>query len=100
MREKNQVVRMMICIRTKNNQMEFIEVKTTRIDDQHTFQISIAQMEYLLKNPLTYHIYRVYYSDDLQMSKITILSQVKHHLEKKQLAICMTILQRADEQSQ
>ena len=89
-----------ICIRTKNNQMEFIEVKTTRIDDQHTFQISIAQMEYLLKNPLTYHIYRVYYSDDLQMSKITILSQVKHHLEKKQLAICMTILQRADEQSQ
>ena len=89
-----------IQIRTKNNSIEFIEVKTTRIQGQHTFQISIGEVECLLKNPSTYHIYRVYYSDDVQMSEISILSQVKNHLDQKQLALCMTILQRSDQQLQ
>ncbi|CAF3659475.1 unnamed protein product [Rotaria sp. Silwood1] len=84
-------------IRT-NNEIEMIEVKTTRIHDQHTFQISISEIECLLKNPMHYHIYRVYYSDDPDSTKITILSQVKYHLEEKQLALCMTMMQRADEQ--
>ncbi|CAF4895911.1 unnamed protein product [Rotaria sp. Silwood1] len=86
-----------IQIRT-NNEIEMIEVKTTRIHDQHTFQISISEIECLLKNPMHYHIYRVYYSDDPDSTKITILSQVKYHLEEKQLALCMTMMQRADEQ--
>ena len=79
-----------------NNTIQLIEVKTTRIHDQHTFQISIGEIECLIKNPLNYHIYRVYYSDDIDQIKIAILSQVKHHLEQKQLAFCMTIMQRAD----
>ncbi|CAF1127467.1 unnamed protein product [Rotaria sordida] len=86
-----------IQIRT-NNKIELIEVKTTRIPDQHTFQISIGEIECLLENPMNYYIYRVYYSDDPDSTKITILSQVKCHLEQKQLALCMTIMQRADEQ--
>ncbi len=80
----------------RNNQIELIEVKTTRIHDQHTFQISIGEIECLFKNPMNYHIYRVYYSDDLDKTQIAILSQVKYHLEHKQLALCMTIMQRAD----
>jgi hypothetical protein len=88
-----------ICIKI-NNQIQFIEVKTTRIHDQHTFQISIAEIDCLIENPMNYHIYRVYYSDDLDKTKISILNQVKYHLEKKQLALCMTIMQRADQNQQ
>ncbi|CAF2878871.1 unnamed protein product [Rotaria sp. Silwood2] len=82
----------------KNDDIERIEVKTTRIPDQHTFQISIREIQCLLENPMNYHIYRVYYSDNPDLTKITILSQVKYHLEQKQLALCMTIMQQADEQ--
>lgn len=79
-----------------NNQIELIEVKTTRIQDQHTFQISFSELKCLFDNPMNYHIYRVYYSDELESTKITILDRVKEHLEHKQLALCMTIMQRAD----
>ncbi|CAF1112321.1 unnamed protein product [Rotaria sordida] len=82
----------------KNDDIERIEVKTTRISDQHTFQISIREIQCLLENPMKYHIYRVYYSDDPDLTKITILSQVKYHLEQKQLVLCMTIMQQPDEQ--
>jgi hypothetical protein len=74
-------------------------VKTTRIHDQHTFQISFEEMEWLRKNPENYHIYRVYYSDDPNSTKITIIPKVRYHLEKKQLALCMTIMQHADERT-
>lgn len=80
-----------------NNENNFIEVKTTGNHDQHTFQISIAEINCLLNHQTNYHIYRVYYSDDPELTKITILSQVKQHLEQKQLALCMTIMQRANE---
>lgn len=78
----------------KDKTIELIEVKTTRVHDQHTFQISIAQLECLLQHPNTYHIYRLYYSDDLQRTKIFIFNQVKNHLEQKQLALCLTFLQQ------
>jgi hypothetical protein len=81
----------------KNDQIQLIEVKTTTNHDQHTFQISIGEINCLLQNPENYHIYRVYYSEDLDSIKITILSQVNYHLEQKQLALCMTIMQRTDE---
>jgi hypothetical protein len=83
----------------RNNQVEFIEVKTTRIHDQHTFQISFEEMECLRLNPDNYHIYRVYYSDDPNSTKITIIPEVRCHLEKKQLALSMTIMQQADERT-
>ena len=83
----------------KNNQFELIEVKTTRIHDQHTFQISIEEIECLRANPKNYCIYRVYYSDDPNSTKITIIPEVSYHLEQKQLALCMTIMQQADERT-
>ncbi|CAF4753864.1 unnamed protein product [Rotaria socialis] len=81
-----------------NNQIDLIEVKTTGIHDQHTFRISIGEINCLLNHPTNYHIYRVYYSGEPESTKITILSQVKQHLEHKQLALCMTIMQRANEE--
>jgi hypothetical protein len=80
------------------NQKNLIEVKTTRIPKQHTFQISVGEVECLLANQSNYYIYRVYYNNDENLSTITILSQIKCHLQQKQLALSITIGEKFDEQ--
>ncbi|CAF4882053.1 unnamed protein product, partial [Rotaria sp. Silwood2] len=64
----------------KENQIDLIEVKTTRSSTQNTFPISIREVECLISNQNNYHIYRVYYSNDEIYSTITILSQIKYNL--------------------
>jgi len=73
------------------NQRELIEVKTTRIRKQNTFQISVNEVECLLANQNNYYIYRVYYDNDKKSSTITILSQIKCHLQQKQLGLSITM---------
>ncbi|CAF1258977.1 unnamed protein product [Adineta steineri] len=87
-------------IRNENKkQTEFIEVKTTRVPKQNTFQISIGEIECLLQNQNNYYIYRVYYNDeDEKLSTITILSRIKCHLQQKQLTLSITIAEKLDEQ--
>ncbi|CAF1279749.1 unnamed protein product [Adineta steineri] len=87
-------------IRNENKkQIEFIEVKTTRVPKQNTFQISIGEIECLLQNQNNYYIYRVYYNDeDEKSSTITILSRIKCHLQQKQLTLSITIAEKLDEQ--
>lgn len=70
---------------------EFIEVKTTRSIDQYTFPISIGEVQWLLKNPSNYFIYRVYYADPVQTSTITTISKVKESLKWKHIKLRMTI---------
>jgi hypothetical protein len=82
----------------KGNQIDLIEVKTTRIPKQNTFQISVREVECLLKYPNNYYIYRVYYANDEKSSTITIISQIKCHLEQKQLALSITIAEPLDKQ--
>lgn len=79
-----------------NNQVELIEVKTTRVPKQNTFQISVGEVECLLANQNNYFIYRVYYGKDEKSSSITILSQIKCHLQQKQLALSITIGENSD----
>jgi hypothetical protein len=80
------------------NQTDLIEVKTTRISKQNTFQISVGEVECLLANQNNYYIYRVYYGNDETSSTITILSQIKCHLQQKQLALSITIAEKLDKQ--
>ncbi len=81
------------------NQDDFIEVKTTRLSTQNTFQISIGEIECLIVNQNNYHIDRVYYnSNDELSSTIIILSQIKYNLQQKQLALSMTIPLQINEQ--
>ena len=82
----------------KNKQIDLVEVKTTRVPKQNTFQISVKEVEYLLKNPKNYFIYRVYYANDETSSTITIISQIKFHLEQKQLALSITIAEPLEKQ--
>jgi hypothetical protein len=88
----------MIRKQTKD-QDDLIEVKTTRSLTQNTFQISIGEIESLIENQNNYHIYRVYYnSNDELSSTIGIISQIKHNLQRKQLALSMTIPLETNEQ--
>ncbi len=80
------------------NQIDLIEVKTTRIPKQNTFQISVGEVECLLANQNNYYIYRVYYANDEKSSTITILSQIKCHLQQKQLALSITIAEKLDKE--
>jgi hypothetical protein len=88
----------MIRKQTKD-QDDLIEVKTTRSLTQNTFQISIGEIESLIENQNNYHIFRVYYnSNDELSSTIGIISQIKHNLQRKQLALSMTIPLETNEQ--
>ena len=80
------------------NQVELIEVKTTRILKQNTFQISVGEVECLLANQDNYYIYRVYSSNDEKSSTITILSQIKCHLQQKHLALAITVADKFDQE--
>ncbi|CAF4235110.1 unnamed protein product [Rotaria sp. Silwood2] len=80
-----------------NKETELIEVKTTRSCNKNTFQVSISEIECLLENPNNYSIYRVYYNDDEKSSTITILNQVKVHLQKKDLVLSMSIMAKSSE---
>jgi hypothetical protein len=72
----------------------FIEVKTTRTVDQHTFPVSIGEVEYLLKHPVNYFIYRVYYADNKDLSTITVISKIKDNLQLKHLKLSMTVVSK------
>ena len=77
--------------RGKQDRPHLIEVKTTRSAEQHTFAISVKEIECLFGNPDTYHIYRVYYCNDESSSTITILNHIKTNMERKLVSLCMTI---------
>lgn len=75
----------------RKDHFDLIEVKTTRSKEQHTFGISIKEVECLFENPDQYHIYRVYYCSEETSSTITILSRIKANMERKYLSLFMTI---------
>ena len=81
-------------VKSEDNREEFIEVKTTRSIDQNTFPVSIGEVEYLLKHPLNYSIYRVYYADNKTSSTITVINKIKDNLQLKHLKLSMTVVSK------
>ena len=79
-----------------NKQIELIEVKTTRFSNQNTFPISINEVECILTYPTNYRIYRLYYTEDEKSRTIMILDELKVHLQHKQLALSLTIMEKSD----
>jgi hypothetical protein len=71
---------------------QFIEVKTTRVDDQNTFPISIGEVKCFLQNPTKYSIYRVHYSDSIELLKIFKIDKLEQHLTEKKLTLSMTLV--------
>ncbi|UJR37109.1 hypothetical protein I4U23_029813 [Adineta vaga] len=86
-----------IIIRSDNDRIEYIEVKTTRTSDQNTFLVSISEVEYLLQHSSNYFIYRVYYADNRDLSTITVINKIKDNLQKKHLKLSMTIVSKSND---
>ena len=80
--------------KSENNREEYIEVKTTRSNKQNSFFVSIGEIEYLLKHPSNYSIYRVYYANILSLSTITVINNVKGNIQKKRLTLSMNFEQK------
>ncbi len=78
-------------ITSENGREEFIEVKTTRAIDQHTFPISIGEVKCLLNHPSNYFIYRVYYADPINLSIITVIEKIADCLKLQHIKLNMLI---------
>ncbi|CAF5071258.1 unnamed protein product, partial [Rotaria sp. Silwood1] len=63
---------------TKNGKTHYIEVKSTRVNNQHIFPLSINQIETFLKLRENYFIYRVYIGE----KKFIILDNIPWRLIK------------------
>jgi hypothetical protein len=73
---------------TENGIQHYIEVKTTRSNNQHTFFLSMNQMKAILEHGDNYHIYRVY----LKQKQLVILDNIETCLkDRNQLALLLTM---------
>ncbi|CAF3801243.1 unnamed protein product, partial [Rotaria sp. Silwood1] len=75
---------------TKNGKTHYIEVKSTCVNNQHIFPLSINQIETFLKLRENYFIYRVYIGE----KTFIILDNIPWRLMQKQLACFLRILPR------
>ncbi|CAF0984392.1 unnamed protein product [Adineta ricciae] len=69
----------------KNGKTSYIEVKTTRTYNRHTFPLSINQIETFLKLRENYFIYRVYMDE----KKFVILDNIRWRLMQKEHLACL-----------
>jgi hypothetical protein len=67
-----------------NGTKNYIEVKSTRTSNRHSFPLSIHQIEAILEHTENYFIYRVY----LDENKLLILDKIKWRLQQKQHLSC------------
>jgi hypothetical protein len=73
---------------TKNGKKHYIEVKSTRTNNQNSFQLSIYQIEAILEHKEYYFIYRVY----IEENKLIILDNVRWRLKNKQQLTLASVL--------
>ncbi|CAM4802546.1 unnamed protein product [Rotaria magnacalcarata] len=72
----------------ESGKTHYIEVKSTRTHTQHTFPLSIHQIETFIKQRENYFIYRVYIGEN----KVAILDNIRWRLIQKQLTCFLKIL--------
>jgi hypothetical protein len=74
---------------TINGKIQYIEVKSTRTYNQHSFPISINEIECFLRCKENYFIYRVYVDEN----QFNIIDNIRWRLiQKQQLACFLRIL--------
>jgi len=72
-----------------NGKKHYIEVKSTRTFNQHSFPLSINQIEAFLQHEEDYFIYRVYIDE----KKLIILDKVRWRLKHKQQLSCFLTIE-------
>jgi len=71
----------------KNRKKYHIEVKSTRTNDEHSFSLSINQIEAIVEHRQYYSIYRVY----TETKKLIILNNIHQCLTKQHLNCILAI---------
>jgi hypothetical protein len=71
----------------KNGKKHHIEVKSTRTNDEHSFSLSINQIEAIFEHRQYYSIYRVY----TETKKLIILNNIRQCLSKQHLNCILAI---------
>ena len=70
----------------------FVEVKSSRYDDNNVFQLSLWEWDFLSQEPtVQYHIYRVFSVLDKQKTRIVILTNIRRLVELGRVQICLSI---------
>ncbi len=72
-----------------NGNKNYIEVKSTRASNRHSFPLSIHQIEAISEHTENYFIYRVY----LDEKKLLILDKIKWRLQHKQHLSCFLTIE-------
>ena len=73
----------------KDEIKHFIEVKSTRTSNQHSFLLSLNQIEAMLRLEQAFFIYRVY----TEQKKLVILDRIRWRLKHKQQLACFLTIQ-------
>jgi Holliday junction resolvase-like predicted endonuclease len=71
----------------KNRKQYYIEVKSTRKNNEHQFPLSINQIEAIFEHQQYYSIYRVY----TEKKKLIILDNIRQWLQKQHLHCLLAI---------
>jgi len=73
----------------ENGKENYIEVKSTRKYNQHSFPLSFNQIETIIQHPENYFIYRVYIDEN----KLLILDKVEWRLKHKEHLSCFLTIE-------
>ncbi|CAF2543502.1 unnamed protein product [Rotaria sp. Silwood2] len=88
-----------ICIEHENGEKEFIEVKTTRLQNENSFFVSGQEVKFFLDHPENSSIYRVYHADPIESSTITQINRIKDNLDTQNLKLVMTLFSKPNQSS-
>ncbi|KAK3589090.1 hypothetical protein CHS0354_017428 [Potamilus streckersoni] len=75
----------------QNNQVHYIEVKSTQSNNKEVFEISLPQIKFAEKQKEHFHIYRVFNAGNSQTVRLIHISNLDMRLEQKQVRLCMLI---------
>lgn len=70
----------------------FVEVKSSRFDDNNVFQLSLWEWEFIAQKPaVPYHLYRVFSAQDKTKTRIVVLTNIRRLLEIGRIQLCLSI---------
>lgn len=86
-----------IYIKFENGECEYVEVKTTSVQNEKSFFISSQEIQFIFGHPENSSIYRVYRANPIESSTITKISRLKENLDGNKLKLIMTIYSKSNE---
>ena len=70
----------------------YVEVKTTRFQENNIFELSLWEWEFATANPkVPYHIYRVYNAGNSSKVSISIIRDVHESIKQGKIKLCIGI---------